>query len=153
MTKDNINHEAVAKFITRNRNLIRADVFDDSVMQQLMESAAIRLLGILFKTSETADIIERRDQGDPESATTSVRTDLIDRRMPEDPGTGMTSTGKDPIVRQDPSGLETEMISMRTRPTDHRDPDNPETWTTAETIEHGEHAGTPSTIGVQWRIR
>ena len=54
MTKDNLNHEAVTKFITHIRNLIRAKAFDDSVMQQLMDSAAIRLLGILFKPSETA---------------------------------------------------------------------------------------------------
>ena len=54
LTKDNLNHEAVNKFITHIRNLIRANAFDDSVMQQLMDSAAIRLLGILFTPSETA---------------------------------------------------------------------------------------------------
>ena len=54
LTKDNLNHEAVAKFIAHIRNLIRADAFDDSVMQQLMDSATIRLIGILFTPSETA---------------------------------------------------------------------------------------------------
>ena len=54
LTKDNLNHEAVNKFITHIRNLIRANAFDDSVMQQLMDSAAIKLLGILFTPSETA---------------------------------------------------------------------------------------------------
>ena len=49
LTKDNLNHESVAHI----RNLIRADAFDDSVMQQLMNSATIRLLGILFTPSET----------------------------------------------------------------------------------------------------
>jgi hypothetical protein len=54
LTKDNLNHEAVTKFTTHIRNLIRANAFDDSVMQQLMDNATIRLLGILFKPSETA---------------------------------------------------------------------------------------------------
>ena len=54
LTVNNVNHEAVTKFITHIRNLIRADAFDDSVMQQLMDSATIRLLGILFTPSETA---------------------------------------------------------------------------------------------------
>ena len=56
LTKDNLNHEAVAKFIAHIRNLIRADEFDDSVMQQLMDSATIRLLGILFTQTETAQL-------------------------------------------------------------------------------------------------
>ncbi len=52
--KDNLNHEAVTMFKAHICNLIRADAFDDSVMQQLMDCTAIRLLGILFKPSETA---------------------------------------------------------------------------------------------------
>ena len=41
LTINNLNHEAVSKFITHIRNLIRADAFDDSIMQQLMDSATI----------------------------------------------------------------------------------------------------------------
>ena len=41
MTKDNLNHEAVTKFITHIRNLIRVNAFDDSVMQQLMDKVGL----------------------------------------------------------------------------------------------------------------
>jgi len=41
LTKDNLNPEAVATFIVHIRNLIRANAFDDSVMQQLMDSARL----------------------------------------------------------------------------------------------------------------
>ena len=44
----------VNKFIAQIHNLIRAKAFDDSVMTLLMDSAAIRLLGIFFTPSETA---------------------------------------------------------------------------------------------------
>jgi hypothetical protein len=42
LTKDNLNHEAVTKFITHIRNLIRVNAFDDPVMQQLKGQGLLR---------------------------------------------------------------------------------------------------------------
>ena len=54
MTKDNLGIEEVNKFIMHIHNLIRAYTFDDSVMTQFMDSAAIRLLSVYFARTETA---------------------------------------------------------------------------------------------------
>ncbi len=86
LTKDNLNHEAVNKFITHIRNLIRANAFDDSVMQQLMDSAAIRLLGILFTPSETARLhpIENHWTTDWDVATILKALEELYPMRPED---------------------------------------------------------------------
>ena len=54
LTKDNLGIGEVNKFIVHIHNLIRAYTFDDSVMTQLMDSAAIRLLSVYFARTETA---------------------------------------------------------------------------------------------------
>ena len=46
--------QSVAKFISYIHNLIRGNVFDDSVIQLLIDRATITLLGFYFKPSETA---------------------------------------------------------------------------------------------------
>ena len=56
LTKDNLGIGEVIKFIVHVHNLIRANTFDDSVMTQLMDSAAIRLLSVYFARTETARI-------------------------------------------------------------------------------------------------
>ena len=55
-TKENRGIEEVNKFIMHIHNLIRAYTFDDSVMTQLMDSAAIRLLSVYFARTETERI-------------------------------------------------------------------------------------------------
>ena len=86
LTLNNLNHEAVTKFITHIRNLIRADAFDDSVMQQLMDSATIRLLGILFTPSETArlNLIETHWTTDWDVATILKALEEMYPMRPED---------------------------------------------------------------------
>ena len=86
LTVNNLNHEAVTKFITHIRNLIRADAFDDSVMQQLMDSATIRLLGILFTPSKTARLhsIETHWTTDWDVATILKALEEIYPMRPED---------------------------------------------------------------------
>ena len=54
LTKNNLGIEEMIKFIVHIHILIRAYTFDDSVMTQLMDSAAIRLLSVYFARTETA---------------------------------------------------------------------------------------------------
>ena len=54
LTKDNLSSAAVNKFIAHIHKLVKANAFDDSVMMQLMDSAAIKLLSINFAPTETA---------------------------------------------------------------------------------------------------
>lgn len=55
LTKDNLGSAAVNKFIAHVQNLLRADAFDDSVMTQLIDSAAIKLLALYFDR-DSADL-------------------------------------------------------------------------------------------------
>ena len=54
LTRENLNSASVTKFIPFIHNLIRGNVFDDSVMQMLIDRAVITLLGFYFGPSETA---------------------------------------------------------------------------------------------------
>ena len=57
LTKDNLNHEAVNKFITHIRNLIRANAFDDSVMQQLIPTSVVGLAGTTMNSSIYGSVV------------------------------------------------------------------------------------------------
>ena len=48
----NLGIGEVNKFIVHIHNLIRANTFDDSVMTQLMDFAAIRLLSVYFARTD-----------------------------------------------------------------------------------------------------
>ena len=54
LTKDNLGIGEVNKFIVHIHILIRANTFDDSVMTQLIDSAAFRLLSVYFARTEIA---------------------------------------------------------------------------------------------------
>ncbi len=62
LTKDNLGIGEVNKFIEHIHNLIRANTFDDSVITQLMDIAAIRLLSVYFARTETAWIHPTEDR-------------------------------------------------------------------------------------------
>ena len=56
LAKGNLAIGEVNKFIVHIHNLIRTNTFDDSVMTQLMDSAAFRLMSVYFARTETARI-------------------------------------------------------------------------------------------------
>jgi hypothetical protein len=84
-------------------------------------------------TTSMKELIDRRDQGALGTATTSMK-ELIDRQDQGALGT-VTTSMKELIDRQDQGAPVIEMTPVRTSPTAHRDPGDPGTGTNLTAVD------------------
>ena len=128
MTKDNLNPEVVAKFIVHIRNLIRANAFDDSVTEQLMDSVAIRLLGIYFTPSQTArlHLIENHRTTDCHVAPIMKALEELYPLRPEDRHLAHSSKWHQIVIE------ERKKVRILTNDMDQSRRDTINEWSTAE---------------------